>query len=170
MNAPQALAAAREAGVTIQLDRGDLVLNASTKPPQAIIDGLARRKREIISLIRSQEGWAAGDWRVFFDERAGIGEFDGGCSRPHAEMRAYESCIAEWSWRNFECSPPDRCAQCGRQPEDLDPLVPIGIEHIGHAWLHDDCWQDWYLAQRRRAASALEALGIIRPVLRPSRE
>ena len=35
------------------------------------------------------------DWQVFFDERAGIAEFDGGLPRAETEARAFACCMAE---------------------------------------------------------------------------
>ena len=45
-------------------------------------------------------GWSAEDWQVFFDERAGIAEFDGGLPRPEAEVQAFACCVSEWLNRN----------------------------------------------------------------------
>jgi hypothetical protein len=41
-------------------------------------------------------GWSAEEWLVFFDERAGVAEFDGGLPRPQAEVHAFACCVAEW--------------------------------------------------------------------------
>ena len=40
------------------------------------------------------DGWSGEDWRAFFDERAGIAEFDGGLPRDQAEARAFEDLVA----------------------------------------------------------------------------
>ena len=45
--------------------------------------------------------WSAEDWQVFFDERAGIAEFDGGLSRPEAEAQARASCVEEASAKSL---------------------------------------------------------------------
>lgn len=42
------------------------------------------------------EVWTAEDWQAFFDERAGIAEFDGGQSREQAEATAFECCVVEF--------------------------------------------------------------------------
>jgi hypothetical protein len=34
------------------------------------------------------------DWQAYFDERAGIREFDGGLPRSEAELRAFEDTVA----------------------------------------------------------------------------
>src|SRR5207342_393585 len=62
----------------------------------------------IVVLLRpGRDGWSAEDWQVFFDERAGIAEFDGGLPRGAAEAGAFACCVVEWLNRNFERSPPD---------------------------------------------------------------
>ena len=43
----------------------------------------------------TDDDWLAEDWQVFFDERAGIAEFDGGLSRPEAEAQARTCCREE---------------------------------------------------------------------------
>ena len=55
---------------------------------------------------------SAEDWQVYFDERAGIAEFDGGLPRAEAEARAFECCVVERLNRNF-CA---RAAGTLRQP------------------------------------------------------
>ena len=43
-------------------------------------------KGEILALLHSgDDGWTAQDWRAFYDERAGIAEYDGALERPKAE-------------------------------------------------------------------------------------
>lgn len=108
MNAAEALDAARAAGVCVSVDGNDLLLEAPAPPPSAVVDLLAQHKLAIMALLRSaDEGWSAEDWQVFFDERAGIAEFDGGLPRCQAEVSAFKFCIAEWLNRNRAGSPPD---------------------------------------------------------------
>ena len=86
MSAAEALRAARSAGVHVEIDGGDLSLSAPAAPPAAVLDLLARHKAGVIALLRSgDDGWSGEDWRAFFDERAGIAEFDGGLPRAEAE-------------------------------------------------------------------------------------
>ena len=168
MNAVQALKAARAAGVELTLDGNDLVLNAASAPPAAVLDVLSRHKAEIVVLLRpAEDGWSADDWQVFFDERAGIVEFDGGLPRPEAEARAFECCVVEWMNRTFERSPPGRCRACGGGDHAHDVLVPHGIEPTGHVWLHSRCWPDWYAGRKADAAEALKAMGIAPPAKFP---
>ena len=82
MSAAEALKAARAAGVELRLDGDDLVLEAAAPPPPVILNLLARHKSEIVALLRpGRDGWSGEDWQVFFEERAGIAEFDGGLPR-----------------------------------------------------------------------------------------
>ena len=168
MSAVEALKAARAAGVELALDGDDLVLEAASAPPAAVLDALSRHKAEIVALLRpGRDGWSAEDWQVFFDERAGIVEFDGGLPRAEAEAQAFACCVVEWLNRNPERSPAGRCLGCGDREHAHDPLLPYGVEPTGHAWLHSRCWPAWYEARKAKAVSALAAMGISAPVVRP---
>ena len=164
MSAAEALKAARAAGVELRLDGDDLVLEASAPPPAAVLDLLSRHKPGIVALLRpGRDGWSAEDWQVFFDERAGIAEFDGGLPRPEAEARAFACCVVEWLNRNPVRSPPGRCLACGGGDHAHDPLLPFGVEPTGHAWLHSRCWPAWRAAGKAEAVAALAAMGIAPP-------
>jgi DNA polymerase-1 len=57
MSAAEALQAARAAGIRIEIDGSDLVLEAPDEPPRAVIDALSRHKADIIALLRpTQDG------------------------------------------------------------------------------------------------------------------
>ncbi|MET4482350.1 hypothetical protein [Bradyrhizobium sp. F1.13.3] len=157
MSAVEALNAARAAGIELSLDGEDLVLSAAAAPSEVVIEALSRHKAEIVSLLR-QDQWSPDDWLAFFDERAGIAEFDGGLQRAAAEARASECCVAEWLDRNPVSSPPGRCLHCGASEGPLDELVPFGIEPLGHAWLHSRCWAAWHESRRATAIAALSFL------------
>ena len=114
MTAMEALQAARAVGVDVVLHGNDLALEASSPPPDAVLEALSRNKAEIVALLRAgDDGWNAEDWQVYFDERAGIAEFDGGLSRSQAEARAFACCVTELMNRNPQTSSPDRCLACG---------------------------------------------------------
>ena len=58
---------------------------AKSKPwpdsPRAL-SGWLRHKAGIVELLRpGRDGWSAEGWRAFYDEWAGIAEFDGGLLR-----------------------------------------------------------------------------------------
>jgi hypothetical protein len=124
MSAAEALKAALAVGIRVGVDGDDLMLEASAPPP-AVLDLLSRHKAGIDTLLRpADDGWSAEDWHVFFDERAGIAEFDGGLPRGQAEARAFARCAEEWLNRNPVRSPPGRCLGFGRGDQAHDPLSP----------------------------------------------
>ena len=151
MSAAEALKAARAAGIELALDGDDLALSAASAPPAAVLDALSRHKAEIVALLRP----GGADWQVYFDERAGIAEFDGGLPRAEAVARAFECCVVEWLNRNPDCSPPGRCLGCGGREDTTDKLLPYGTEQTGHAWLHSLCWAAWHARRKAEAVAVL---------------
>jgi hypothetical protein len=90
MNAVQALQLARSAGIQVKIDGEDLLLEALAPPSAAVLDLLSRHKTGILTMLRPRvDGWSAEDWRIFFEERASIAEFDGALPRPQAKERAF---------------------------------------------------------------------------------
>lgn len=161
MSAAEVLKAARAAGIHLGIDGDDLVLEATVPPPAAVLDALSRHKAELVSLLRPTEnGWSAEDWQAFFDERAGIAEFDGGSAREQAERRAFACCVVEWLNRNPVRSPPGRCYSCGKVQHAHDPLLPFGTEAGGYAWLHSGCWPAWHAGRKAEAIATLASMGI----------
>jgi hypothetical protein len=143
---------------------------AADRVPAGYLDAWARLRRQRpvsatgVSPFRTErDSWSGEDWRAFFDERAGIAEFDGGLPRLEAEARAFTCCVAEWLNRNPVRSSPDRCLRCGEAEQGHDPLLPLGTESTGHAWLHSRCWSGWHAARQAEATDALEAMGIATP-------
>jgi hypothetical protein len=168
VSAAEALREARFAGIRLRVEGCDLVLEAAAPPQAGLLERLARHKPEIAALLRpGRDGWSAEDWQGYFDERAGIAEFDGGLPRAAAEASAFACCIAEWLNRNPVGSPPGRCQGCGMTEQAHDPLLPFGAETIGHAWLHRRCWRDWQAGRNAEATAALVALGIEERSTRP---
>ena len=151
MSAAEALAAARTSGIRVELDGDDLVLAAPVPPPTAVLDLMSRHKRHIVALLRpDRDGWSAEDWRMLFEERAGIAEFDGGLPRDQAEAGAFACCVSEWLSRGPFGSP-RHCQGCGRGGTSDSPLLRLDE---GHAWLHAGCRPVW---QARRKAEAVAA-------------
>jgi hypothetical protein len=168
MSAVHALKLVRAAGVRIGIDGDVLTLDAEAAPPPVVLELLARHKAQVVALLRSgPDGWSGEDWRAFFDERAGIAEFDGGLPREQAEARAFACCIAEWLDRNAVRSPPGRCIGCGEAEHGQDPLVPFGTEMAGHAWLHSHCWLTWQAGRKAEAVATLLTFGIPEPRTSP---
>lgn len=158
MSTAGALRAARAAGIRLGIDGDALTLEAATAPPASVLDLLARHKAGLVALLREgNDGWSGEDWRVFFDERAAIAEFDGGLARKEAEARAFACCVAEWLNRNFVPSAPERCAACCGH-KGPDRILPFGTSQTGHAWLHSRCWPAWDARRRAEAIAALAAI------------
>ncbi len=127
----------------------------------ADVAALRVHKATILSLLRpAPDLWTQADWQVFFDERAGIAEIDGGFSRPEAEARAYACCVVELMNRTLVVSDPDRCVYCGGDDRSGDRLLPFVATTTGHTWLHPACWESWFRGQQGDAAAALAAMGI----------
>jgi hypothetical protein len=61
VSAAEALKAARAAGIQLGIDGDDLVLNAASAPPAAVLDALSLHKVEITNLLRpTKDGWLGG--------------------------------------------------------------------------------------------------------------
>jgi hypothetical protein len=161
MSAILALRSARAVGVRVWIDGDHLELEAPAPPPQAVLDLLSQHKADILWLLRpANDGSSAEDWRVFFDERSAIAEFEGGLLRAEAEALAFDCCVAEWINRNPTPSAPGRCLACGGGERECDPLLPFGTDTIGHAWVHRVCWPAWYRAREVEAIASLSSMGI----------
>jgi hypothetical protein len=114
MSALRALRTASSLGIEFALDGNDLSLKAASAPPATVLEALRRHKAEIVAMLRSgRDGWSAEDWRLYFEEREAVAEFDGGLPRNEAEAQAFECCIVEWLDRNPAPSAPGHCAGCG---------------------------------------------------------
>jgi hypothetical protein len=156
VSAVEALKTARAAGLHFEIDGDDLVLKAVSAPPTAVLDELSRHKADILALHRrGSDEWSAEDWQVYFDERAGIAEFDCGLPRAEAEARAFECCVVEWLNRNPVSSAPGRCFGCGGGEDAIDTLLPYGAGATGRAWLHLRCWGAWHASRRAEAVAVL---------------
>jgi hypothetical protein len=161
MTAAHALQSARAVGIRVRIDGGDLELQAPAQPPQEVLELLSLHKADILKLLRpNNDGWSPEDWQVFFDEHAAILEFDGRVPRAEAELRAFAYCLTEWINRNPTPSPPGWCQACGGGERHCDPLLPLGTDTTGHAWVHRACLPEWYGARDARAIAALNSMGI----------
>ena len=169
MMAAETLRTARTAGIEIGLAGDDLVLEATSPPPQSVLDALSRNKVGIVALLRpGDDGWSAEDWHAYFGERAGIIEFDGGLTRSAAEARAFAYCVTEWLNRHPATSSPQRCLACGGGGRQGAPLLPHGTVMQGYAWLHARCWPGWHASRKGEAVDALLAMGIKNPPTFPN--
>jgi hypothetical protein len=163
MKPNEVLKHARAAGLRIEVDGDDLILDADAEPPSALLDLLRQHKPQLITMLRrGPDGWTGEDWRAFFDERAAIGEHDGALSKAEAEARAFDCCRAEWMNRHPVHTQAGRCASCGEADLSHDQLVPFGTQMNRVAWLHSRCFPAWYGAQKASAEAELQQLGIFR--------
>ena len=155
MSAAEVLTEARSIGIHVQVDGHDLLLEAPAPSPSAVLEALSRHKSEIVELLRPRaDGWSPEDWRLYFEERAAVAEFNGGLTHADAEAQAFESCIIQWLNRNPDSSAPGRCAWCG-SAESQEAVLAFGIEPGTHTWLHSECWPLWHEHRRTKAAEVL---------------
>ena len=105
------------------------------------------------------------DWRIFYEERAAIIEYDSGVSRSEAEAQAWECTVIQW----MNKTPPksiddDHCASCGHHIGDVGrDAVPFLSGGGGHVWLHHGCHPTWMTRRRSDAEKALTAMGVTSP-------
>ena len=148
-------------GVQVAVDGGDLVLEAAAAPPPAIVRALVVNKRAIIALLRpGADGWDAVDWQAFFNERAGVAQFDADLPRTAAEAAAVEECLQRWQSTHLPASLSHRaCAACGSHLEP-DAMIAF-IAGQGSVQLHLGCMGKWAAMRRRDALLALRAFGVV---------
>jgi hypothetical protein len=140
MSALQAVVAARNAGIDIATDGGDLVLEARAPPTAELLERLRKHKTAIVELLRPRaDGWSAEDWQAYFNEHAAIAEFHGGLPRPQAEAQAFSECVTEWLNRA-------RAIGVEAHPPELQPCPK--------------CWLAW----QKQAAAAIGAMGVPSPI------
>src|SRR5436309_8154299 len=107
-------------GVSMNRDGDRLVLDG---PEAAITAALVERVRAFKGeILRTLKTWDRQDWRTFFDERAGIVEYEAGISRRQAEDAAFADCVHRW----LAMHPPandslESCAYCGRRRGNAGP-------------------------------------------------
>ena len=135
MSAAQVLTAARTIGIHVEVDGNDLLLEAVAPPPSALLEALSRHKAEIIAMLRpGADGWSTDDWRLYFEERAAVAEFNSGLTHADAEAQAFECCIIQWMNRNPSCCRPGsvRVVWQGRKPRCRCACI---WNRTGHAYM-----------------------------------
>ena len=167
---------------------------ASSEPPTRVLELLSRHKAHIIALLSLDHGWSGEDWRAYFDERAGIAEYDGKLSRQKAEALAFGCCVLKWLELTFRCPEPERCScagdgindlsfsietrRCRREWQEegwdaaLDFLRESGIQAVPDTrlqWFIFRCLeQDFLLASDDRAWPSIEDIPERRPLTKDS--
>ena len=161
MSAADALRAAHAAGITVTLEGDDILLEAETEPPRALLETLERNKLAIVDLLKpGPDGWCAADWGAYFDARLRLAASRNGCSPAQTAALAFECCVVEWLNRHPAPSTPGRCGWCGEAESSSTIILPFGTEPGTHTWLHSECWHDWHDARRAKAILALHSLGV----------
>lgn len=119
--------------------------------------GAAERQRE--TRPRPSTPWVAEDWLAFFDERAGILEFDGKHARLEAERLALAECAEHWRamYPMLASAPESGCVHCSKGAGDVT-LVPHLAAQRGVFWMHAACWPAFNAARNREARDALSRL------------
>ena len=149
-------------GATIEPAGDRLILRAGlTAVPADLIIRILQTKAELLDTLAAaptHQECEAEDWQAFYDERAGILEFDCGFPRPAAEAQAFEACTIEWLNRSPAPSSTGRCAWCGH-PSRCDADV-LPCRTGPHTWLHSECWPSWQVERQAKAAEALASMGI----------
>lgn len=108
--------------------------------------------------------WSALDWRAYFDERAGLLEYDGGKTRTEAEELAFYACVRRWLERNPPGYRPDlNCLHCGDMVIKSE-ATPIVCGDNLQRWVHHACTPDFRLLRTHDATVALSCLGIVDPL------
>ena len=154
---------ARAAGVSLRVEDRTLRLAAAAAPEPGLLALLEAHAPEIVAWLRpAADGWAAADWRRFFEERVAVGEY-AGLARPEAEACAYQACVYDWLHANPVTTSPDagRCSWCFGAERAHDQFVALGIVGAGQAWVHRGCSPAWAGGRRAEAGRALEAFGIV---------
>jgi hypothetical protein len=152
---------------------GPVWRNHTSQPPAEVMAILKERRFDVQAVLsarahatktrtREPDTWGADDWRAFFDERAGIREFDGRLPRLEAERLALADCAEHWLQRNSPAprGPENGCWQCGgagTEPDGADPLTSRNCRG-GVFWVHPRCWADYDATAAAAAKAALSAM------------
>ena len=162
MSATSIIKDIRSSGGEIALADDGIKLKVPASLRDKAIIEIKGHKEAIRCALKDEIGdpWDNDDWCAFFDERAGIAEFDGRQTRAEAEVVALECCIFEWLTRNPHSSDAGRCAWCKELDQDGHNVVPFGTEEHRYTWLHSKCWNDWHQDRQKIARRALEHHGI----------
>jgi hypothetical protein len=156
MSVIEVLKVAHDAGLSLELDGNDIVLEAPTEPPRAVLDLLARHKASIVTLLRpARDALSIRDGEMLLKERAAVIEYDGGAPLEWAEALARldpaspPGDVPPKRWVQFidDCGRfidnrwDQRAAELGWTPFDLfgcDRSKPFArIDRCGLLWLLD---------------------------------
>ena len=163
MTAEEIIEDAKHANVSLSLSESGNISAKGRQPDiEQLLPIIRQNKHAILRLLRGAvRKWTPQDWLEYFDERAGIAEFDGGLPRDQAEVRALSCCVGEWLHHHLVRSPVGRCDLCGRSDGMLLPfLTDYAMKDPGHTWLHESCSDTWHQQRKAAAIAALNDMGI----------
>lgn len=159
MNALEALQRVRNCGVRVSVSGTDLILCADQEPERHTLEAVKRHKAEIMALLTAnRDDWTAKDWQVFYDERAGIAEFDGRQPRKQAERLALESCVVEWLSRHPCSNTCQRCAPFDDANAPAQARPWVGADRRAPGGCHSACGKA--RERQQHARNVLAALGL----------
>jgi hypothetical protein len=149
----------------IESDAKNVASEASVATAQPMLPGAGQRIGvAIVALVAgvssAETAWDAECWLAFYNERAGILEFDGGLPRVQAEAQAFASTADEWLRRNPVQSQPGFCLSCGEPLHLHGPLLHSENGATSHTLLHPSCWSGWQSGRNAEAVRALAVFGI----------
>jgi len=116
---------ARAAGLSIEVEGADLIVEADCEMPPDLLASLRQHKAELIAVLVVSKPSKVQRWRDEFEERAAIREYDGGYTRAEAERLAWGEIENRWHKEHGERLSADICAGCRRpidQSEALDQI------------------------------------------------
>jgi hypothetical protein len=152
-------------GITIDTQGAQLILDGpAAHLTDTVVAQVRAFKEELLRLLdpdNNHSSWDVESWQAYFDERAGVREYDGRHERTEAERLALEDTITHWLRFNLLLTPDPRhaCIHCNRVGQPGNPLVaaPAGC---GHAWVHEWCWTSWSNARQHEAYEVLRRMGL----------
>jgi hypothetical protein len=144
MSASAALLAATEAGIDISADQDDLILEANAQPPCDILEGLKCNKADILRLFNLSKNKRSNKVS--------------GRQIGRSKVSLIDYLLPLWLDKHPAPSPPGRCALCGELESASSVVVPFGTKSGTHAWLHSECWEDWFRFRNEEAMGALSSV------------
>ena len=129
MKAAELIRHVERAGAQLRLIGDEIQIKKRTLLTPSEISALAHQRDAIRRYLRDRasDPWDGVDYRTFFEERAGISEYDGGLPREEAEWQAFEDSIQCWLHHNPPSpSGPERCVHCQRAIERIgEDGIPV---------------------------------------------
>jgi hypothetical protein len=156
---------ARAAGLSIEVEGADLIIEADYEMPPDLLASLRQHKAELIAVLVPPSSSAAPTaewWRDEFEERAAIREYDGHYTRAEAERLAWGELENRWHREHGERLSADICAGCRRPIGNAEALDQIDGNRV-HADRDHSCLIAFGKRWRGAARRALLNMGLNPP-------